>query len=207
MAGEKRVSWIGGIACLVVLASCAGTKLVSVWQDPAGHAPLHKIFVIGIMKEQGPRSLLEDEVVRQLKERGTESLVSYPIFSTDTKPDREVVLAKVRERGADSILVVRFLKKDIGTTQTPVAVYGVPQGFDMGWDAYYSGYDATQYGLRDISYDFDVVIMETTLYDVATKKPLWSALSQTRYQGGVLDQIKPFTTVIVKRLSHEKFIQ
>ncbi len=207
MAGKKAFSAVVGVAFLLVLASCTGTKLVSVWQDQQFQGPLHKVFVIGIIREQGPRTLVEDEVVRQIKARGTDSVVSYPVLSTETKPDRETVLAKVKEAGADGVLVVRFLKKDIGESETPIAFYGVPQGFDMGWDAYYSGYDATQYSLRDISYDFDVVIMETTLYEVATKRPLWSALSRTKYQGGVLDQIKPFATVIVTGLAHEKFIR
>jgi hypothetical protein len=48
--------------------------------------------------------------------------------------------------------------------------------------------------------------METTLYDSVTRKPLWSALSETTYQGGAIKQIKPFTSTVVRRLAHEKLV-
>ncbi len=207
MAGNKIAFTVAGIACVLVLASCSGTKLVLVWQDQQLHRPVQKVFVIGIIREQGPRSLIEDELVRRIRARGTDALASYPVFSTAARPDRDDVLAKAKELGVDAILVTRFVKRESGPTQTPVSVYGGPQGLDKGWDAFYLGYDETQYSIRDVAYDYYVVIMETTLYDVATRKPLWSALSKTRYEGAILDQIKPFAAVIVKGLAHEKFIR
>jgi hypothetical protein len=127
------------------------------------------------------------------------------MFSADAKVSKEDVLSKVRELGADAILVVRFLKKEAGDTHTPLRRYAVPQGFDTSWDAYYGG-TATDVGVRDVSYDYDVITMETTLYDAATRRPLWSALSETAYQSGAIKQIKPFTSTIIRRLAHEKLV-
>jgi len=81
----------------------------------------------------------------------------------------------------------------------------VPQGFETSWDEYYGG-AVTDVGVRDISYDYDVVTAESTLYDAATRMPLWSVLSDTAYQGGAIKQIKPFTSTIVKSLAHEKLV-
>jgi hypothetical protein len=193
------------IVSLSVLVSCTGTKLVSEWKDDQYQGRPAKLFVIAASNDRGPRSLVEDEFVRQLKARGSGAVASYTVFSADTKMTKEGILSKVNELGADAILVVKFLKKEAGDTHTPLRRYAVPQGFDTSWDAYYGG-TVTDVGVRDISYDYDVITMETTLYDSVTRKPLWSALSETSYQGGAIKQIKPYTTTIVRRLAHEKLV-
>ena len=59
-----------------------------------------------------------------------------------------------------------------------------------------------------MSYDYDAITMETTLFQTATRKPIWSALSQTTCQsGGPMKQIKPFTTAIVKNLVQERVVR
>jgi uncharacterized protein YbjQ (UPF0145 family) len=195
------------IVSLSVLVSCTGTKLVSEWKDDQYQGRPANVFVIAVSNDRGPRSLVEDEFVRQLKARGTGAVASYTMFSADAKVTKEDVLSKVRELGADAILVMRFLKKEAGDTHTPLRRYAVPQGFETSWDAYYGyGGAVTDVGVRDVSYDYDVITMETTLYDAATRRPLWSALSDTAYQGGAIKQIKPFTSTIIRRLAHEKLV-
>ncbi|HUI67432.1 MAG TPA: hypothetical protein VL087_04425 [Nitrospirota bacterium] len=190
-----------------LLASCAGTKLVAQWKDDAYQGHPAKIFVIGQSKEYGPRTLVEDEFVRQLKARGNDAIASYTVLPREEKPEKETVLKKVQEVGADVIIVVKFLKKEMGGTHTPLRRYAVPQGFDTSWDSYYGGV-STDVGVRDVSYDYDEITMETTLFQTATRKPIWSALSQTTYQsGGPMKQIKPFTTAIVKNLAQERLVR
>jgi len=192
-----------------LLASCAGTKtkLIAQWKDDAYQGQPAKIFVIGLSKEYGPRTLLEDEFVRQLSERGNVAIASYTVLPRDEKPDKEAVLAKVQEVGADVIIAVKFLKKETGDTHTPLRRYAVPQGFDTSWDSY-AGYDVTtDVGVRDVSYDRDVITMETTVFQAATRKPIWSALAQITYQNAPIKQIKPFTTAIVKELAQERVVR
>ena len=189
-----------------LLASCAGTKLVAEWKDDAYQGYPTTIFVVGLSTEYGPRTLVEDEFVRQLKARGNDAVASNTVLPGEEKPEKEAVLAKVQEQGADVIIVVKFLKKETGDTHTPLRRYGVPQGFDTSWDSY-SGV-STDVGVRDVSYDVDVITMETAVYQTATRKPIWSALSQTTYQqGGPMKQIKPFTTTIVKNLVQERLVR
>jgi hypothetical protein len=207
MFERTRLYAVLAVISLSVLVSCAGTKLVSEWKDDQYQGRPGNVFVIAVSEERGPRSLVEDEFVRQLKARGTGAIASYTVFPADVKMTKEDVLSKAKELGADAILVVRFLKKATGDTHTPLRRYAVPQGFETSWDSY-SGYGgtATNVGVRDISYDQNIITMETTLYDTATGKPLWSALSETNYQGGAIKQIKPWTSTIVRRLAHEKLV-
>jgi hypothetical protein len=195
------------IISIGLLASCYGTKMVAEWRDEEYRGYPQKIFVIGGTPEYGPRTLVEDEFVRELKARGNDAIASYVVLPGRDKPTKEAVLAKVQEVGADVIITVKFLKKDVGGTQTPLYRAAVPQGFDSSWDSYYGGV-SNDIGVRDISYGYDVISVETTLYQTSTKKPIWSALSQTSYeQGGPMKQIKPFTTAVVKKLTKEKLVR
>jgi len=207
---KSRVIQVLSIAILSLglLASCYGTKLVAEWRDEEHQGYPQKVFVVGLSTERGPRSLVEDEFVRQLKARGNDAIASYTVIPGSEKPDKEAVLAKVQELGADVIIVVKFLKKDMGGTHTPLRRYAVPQGFDTSWDSDYYGGVSTDVGVRDVSYDYDVISMETILYQTATRKPIWSALSETSYQqGGPMKQIKPFTTAVMKKLVQEKLVR
>jgi len=191
---------------VLTLTACAGTKMVAGWKDEAYTVQAAKVFVVAVGIDPGPRTLVEDEIVRLMKARGTDVVASYPVLPAEPKPDKNAVLAKVREAGADTILVVRFLRKDIADSGTPLQRVGVPAGFDASWDTYYGGV-STEVGIRDVSYDYDVITTETTMYQTATGKPIWSALYQTTYQSGPIKQIKPFTGALVKELAHAKIIK
>jgi len=194
------------LVLVLMLTACAGTKMVAGWKDEEYNAHPAKVFIISVKIDSGPRSLVEDEFVRLLKEHGTDAVASYPVLPAEPKPDKDAVLAKVREAGADVIMVVRFLRKDMADAGTPVQRYAVPVGFNTGWDTYYGGV-SSQVGIRDVMYDKDVITAETMLYQTATGKPIWSMLSQTTYEGGPIKQIKPFAGAVIKELAHAKIIK
>jgi hypothetical protein len=191
----------------ILMMACAGTQLVAKWKDDAYAARPAKIFVIGASEERGPRTLVEEEFVRQFKAHGADAVASVTVFPAGPKPTKEEVLAKTKELGADAIMVVRFLKKEAGDTHTPVRRYGVPAGFATSWDAYMGMGTTTDVGIRDVSYDYNVISMDLAMYQTSSGKPIWSALSQTTYQDGPIKQIKPFTTAVMKELANEKLIR
>jgi hypothetical protein len=195
------------LAVLLAAACASGTRLVAQWKDDVYQARPAKVLVIGASDERGPRSLVEDEFARQFKEHGTDAIASHKVFPAGPKPSKEEVLAKTKELGADAIMVIRFLKKDMGDTHTPVRRYSVPQGFDTSWDSYMGMGATTEVGIRDISYDYNVISMDLAIYQTESGKPIWSALSQTTYQEGPLKQIKPLTTAVMKELANEKLIK
>ena len=204
---------IGAVFTVSLVTACAGTgtKLVALWKDDAFQGRPAKILVIGASEERGPRTLVEEEFVRQFKAHGTDAVASNTVFPAGPKPTKDEVLAKTKELGADAILLIRFLKKEPGDTHTPVRRYGVPAGFDTSWESYMGTPmgmgTTTDVGIRDVSYDYNVISMDLAMYQTATGKPIWSALSQTTYQEGPIKQIKPFTTAVMKELANEKLIR
>jgi hypothetical protein len=58
----------------------------------------------------------------------------------------------------------------------------------------------SEVGIRDVSYEYNVIVMETVLFDQATKKPVWSAMTKTKYQDHPLKKITPFVETIMESL-------
>jgi len=100
------------------------------------------------------------------------------VFPEGPRPTKDEVLAKTKELNADAIMVIRFLKKEAGDTHTPVRRYSVPQGFDTSWDSYMGLGTTTDVGIRDVSYDYNVISMDLAMYQTSSGKPIWSALSR-----------------------------
>ncbi len=203
MAGNM-IPAIAALLGLLLMPACTGTKLISPWRDVTYQGHADRILVIGNVIDQGPRSLLENEFVRKLKERGIDAVGSTALFPGEDVPVREEARARIQKLGVDAVLVVKFIKEETADTYTPMRNYGVPQNIIMSWDELYG---APDYNAQDLSYGYKVAIIQTTLFSAETGKPVWSSLSETKYQDGLIKQIKPFVSVIVDVLHDQKIIR
>lgn len=195
----------------VLLSGCAGsTKIIDSWRDEGYTERPASILVLAVTRERGPRTLLEEEFARQLKAHGVQPVMGTSLFPEEGLPTREAIIAKAGELKPDAVLVVRFLKKTAGESATPVRRYAAPASFATSWDGYMSSPTSmtsyTEVGIRDISYGFYYATIETTLYDMKTHNPLWSAYTSTKYEDHLLKQIGPFASTIIKELDKEKLL-
>jgi hypothetical protein len=197
------------LAICFIMAStgCAGTKLVDPWRDPAYRGPMHKVFVLGLVRDRGPRVLLEEEFVRQLKEHGADAVASTMLLPDEGIPARETLTAKVREIMADSVLVTRFIRKGSAETHTPSRIYSTPGSVEAEWETFTDPVVAADPVLPEAIYDYSVAVMRTTVYSVATGTPVWSSTSETKYQGALLHQIKPFVHAVVGKLTEDGLVK
>lgn len=187
------------------LPGCTGTKIIDSWRDEAYTGRPAKIIVLATLRERGPRTLMEEEVTRQLKARGVKPYLGTTLFPEEGLPTKEAIIAKAGELKADAVLVVRYLKSVTGETATPARRYAVPAGFDTSWSEY-SGAMYSAVSIRDATYDFYYAAIETTLFDARTKDPLWSVYTSTKYEDHVLKQIRPFTATIMGELEKAKLL-
>jgi hypothetical protein len=200
------------VAAVVVLSTalltgCAKTKVIDSWRDEAYTGRPARILVLAVAKEVGPRTLMEDEFGRQLKAHGVEPFKGTALFPEEGLPTRDAVITKAMELNADAVMVVRFLKKTTGETSTPIRRYATPAGFDTSWDTYYgSPTSMTEVGIRDMSYDFYYAVLETTMFDLKTRNPLWSIYTNTKYEDHPLKQIGPFTSTIMSEMDKAKLL-
>jgi hypothetical protein len=192
---------------VIAATGCAGTKLVDPWRDPAYRGTMHKVFVLGLVRDRGPRGLLEEEFVRQFKEHGADAVASTSLLPDEGIPAREPLTAKVREIKADSVLVTRFIRKSSAETHTPSRIYATPGSVEAEWETFTDPVAAMDPVQPEATYDYSLAVMRTTVYSVATGTPVWSSTSETKYQGALLRQIKPFVHAIVGRLTEDGLLK
>jgi hypothetical protein len=168
-------------ASLLFLGGCGSTQLVNLWKDSSYNAaPLKKIMVVAMRKDQLRRRMWEDAFVSALRENdtGTVAVASYQLFPEGV-PDTLEVREKPKEEGFDGVLVVArvergTLKTDVPpyTTNEPVSVY------KPRWNTYVTHYETVYHpGYTDSS---TVVSVRTDLLLAQEEGRLvWSATSKS----------------------------
>jgi hypothetical protein len=188
------------IGAILVIA-CTTTELTSVWKEPSYQARPAKVMVIGLAKKPEIRRLFEDEFVRQLKAHGTEAIASYTVLADKQQDDQVAIAAKVKELGADSVLLTRLVSKKNVQVYVPGTAYSPPPYYGS-WPAYYGqGNSAPGYVAND-----EYAVIETNLYETGSEKLVWSATSETLMGDSNRNLIISYIEVLVKAMSYNKLL-
>jgi hypothetical protein len=188
---------------VTLTASCAPIKKLEVWKEETYTQSPQKVLVIARARETSVREQFENVLANQLSDRGVEVIRSYKVLpDLKAKPDRETVVAKVRELGVDSVLVARSIsKKEITNHQYGGVVLGGSAVYTGGsWYGYSYGYT------YDKQYDTDYFIISTKLYDVGTEKPVWSYIAQVKVDGSRQGAVNVFVPAIVEQLEGSELV-
>jgi hypothetical protein len=148
--------------------------------------------------------MTEQEFVRMFRSHGVEAVTSRELLPEGEVPTRETVVPVAKKAGADLVLVVKSVSKDSVDFYSPQRNTGVPLDFTAENEALFVFPEKEQ---NEITYDYTVVVMQTTLYDLATEKSVWSASTRTKYQGSAFDQIHPFVRFIAGKLKSSGIIR
>ena len=194
-----------GILIAILITGCATTKISSVWKDKLYKVKPGKIMIIGIAKKPANKRSLEDEFVKQIKLRGTDAVASYNIIPDDKDSNKEFIAAKMKELGADAVLITRIASRETVYTNLKTSVYSPPTYYGT-WSDYY------EYGYKNMyspSYveETKYALMETNIYDAGNNKLIWSASSATEIVGTDQGFIKSYVDVIVKNMIKRKLLK
>ncbi|HSC78977.1 MAG TPA: hypothetical protein VLC08_01365 [Chitinolyticbacter sp.] len=175
------------LAAALLLSACASTRLTQHWRDPqfAGPSPQH-VLVVGINDSESARRVFEDQFVQAFQGAGTAASPSYrQVPQTGAIPKAQLVEA-IQSSHADAVLVTRLLKVEHRIDITPAPVMG---GF-YGW------YGAAWASMPPTITQYDVVTLESTLWDINAEKPVWSAQSE----GFAPDDVAKFAIDLARQL-------
>ena len=191
------------VLAAVLITGCATTNFTSVWKDPSYQVKPHKIMIIGIAKKPVNKRILEDEFVKQLNLQGTDAVSSYAILPDDKDSNSGIIAAKMKEQGADSVLITRIASRKTVYTNVP-GVYS-PPSYYVTWENYYA------YGFNNMSTpgyieETKYALMETNMYDAENDKLIWSASSETEINGTDQKFIKSFVNIIVKKMVEQQLL-
>jgi len=207
MDNVKKLQRFGFFLCLLfvmLISACSTIKTLDIWKDDTYTGPLQKVLVIALARQDIIRNQAENVLSYQLSKRGIEAIPSHKVLpQSDAKPDREAVLAIVKELGVDSVLVARSIsQKEITNHQ-----YG---GVILGGTAVYSdgGWYGYSYGVSyDKQYDTDYFTVSTKLYDVTSQNPVWSYISQIKVEGSGQAAVNLLVPEIVKQLEISQLVK
>jgi hypothetical protein len=191
---------------LFLLAACASsTKLVNVWHDPAySGGPMKKIIVLGLGAEGAMSQTFEDIFTAELKRRGVEAVAGHTLLPRDQQPSREAMEQAAKDVGADGFLVARLVKTD---KETQYAAGYTPAVPGVGnYNNFYGYYSAAATYAPPVAYQYEVVTVETNLWDVRTDKLVWAGTTQTFAPGSVSQEAPGFAKLIVNSLAERKLI-
>lgn len=194
-----------GMLIAMLITACSMTKLTSAWKDPSYQRQPGKIMVIGVAKKPIIKRILEDEFVRQLKARGTNAVASYTIMPDEKQSDHAAIDAKLKEQGADAVLISRLASKKTVHTYVPGNVT-YPPAYYGNWRDYY-GYGTQAVYTPGYTAEDEYALMETNLYDAGTDKLIWSASSETEIRGSDQNQIISYIGVMVNAMADQKLLR
>lgn len=199
-------------ALLTLLSACASTDLTTVWKDVQYKGHARKIMVIGILQSPVVQRQFEDEMARRLKGYGADAIAGYTVLSDRPEDDWPVTEQKIRKLGADAVLIVQVVDKKTVTNYAPspgqTLMYPMYSGSaPLAPPGYYGparqGYYAAAPGTVMQN---DYAVVQTNLYDLASRKLIWTASSETFLGDNAGPRVTTFVKVIAKSLADNDVI-
>jgi hypothetical protein len=196
----RNIVGIGIVAVFgFLLSSCATTNMESIQPAPNFHsARIRRVLVIGSFNDQALRKTFEEEFVRQWRTRHVEAVSSLDVLPPSTPLDKAGVAPFAKARGFDAVLVTQLLaRRTVAPGETASAYADATTSSDL--DHMDSALQVL-FAPPTLTSSYNLVAVQTNLYDVDAGKRVWSATSETEVIGKVPKLIRSFVNLILKRL-------
>ncbi|MGA8892302.1 MAG: hypothetical protein WB493_12085 [Anaeromyxobacteraceae bacterium] len=196
---RKPITVASLLLATLVLAGCQTTALQSAWYDPTfTGGPMHRITVVAAGLNVANRRLAEDIFSERLRALGVHAAPGWAVVSDEERNAAEPFTQALRRSGAQGVLVIRVLGVDTQTqvatmmVTTSVSTWGGPTwGSPNVWATTTVPVVVSQYAL---------VVVETSLYEVATGRLVWSGITQTLNPSNFQSDVRGFANVIIGQL-------
>jgi len=182
------------ILSAIVLAGCASTRSVMEWQDDGYSGKLDNILVIAAVEDNARRRAIEDAYVEDFAANSVGATPGYTLIPSATALSRETVEAAIVGQDLDAVLVTRLAGID------EVEEYQPPTSFThySSYHRYYS--HSMRYSSPGYYRKYQVLMLETNLYDTATKQLIWSMQSESIDASAPQKVIDAQIALTIKRL-------
>jgi len=150
--------------------------------------------VLGVAHVEAERRAFEDIAVSRLQAAGVDAVPSYLFLPEGGRVPEGRLDEAVRASGADALWMSRVRQIDRRTDVYQTMAPG-PAMWGPGWYGMYTGW----YPVTEVR-QYDIAIVETTLFDARTKRVVWSGTSETYEPRSVAKEAPGFVDTIVKAL-------
>jgi hypothetical protein len=190
-------------ALVLFLGACAdSTTYTSTWKAPntVGVTPMGKtIAAVFVTRNESQRRSAEDTMAADLTARGAHGIAAYTLLPNEQRGDAEAARVKLKEAGADGVVVMRVVGKDQQVTYTPGTQFpsyysGFGPYWGYGWQtAYQPGYLQTD----------TLISVETLVYSLTQDKLLWGGTSRTTNPNNLSTLVKEVADATAKEMTKE----
>jgi len=193
------------LLCCIVLftTSCATTEVVDTWKENSQTEKFTSIFVFGLAREPIYRAYLERQLVNLLKDTGVEAHTTFDLFPDIGSIDKAEAAAVIKNKGGDGVIVARLVGKSAETLVLrgkTLYLGGAAIHDSDGWHSYYSTVSSL-----DMVVDNKIAKVETVIFNVETKKRVWTSLTETK-DTTAPDIIDSYNKALVKQLKSSGLI-
>ena len=198
----------------MLLSGCASTStsLQSAWFDSTfSGPPFKRILVVGVTGNFTDRRVFDDMFAQALNGAGVQGIPGFQYIDDAPTASADMFNDGVTKSGADGLLVVRLLGVDnrtsVSTTMVPAmwaAPMSGPFGNPMGTP--FGPWSPSWYMVPDIR-QYQVANVEATLFEVKTRRPVWSANTQTLNPTSVAAETPGYAKLVIGQLSARGLLQ
>ena len=202
------------LASVLLLGSaCSSTTVTGSWKDPDWAGTLRKVYIVAVAKQDTARRIFEDEFSRKLLALGVTGIPSYRDLAEVQQADKDRINARVKQQGADSVLITRIIGKRTEEVVTPgrISTYGSgprgpypysPDPYYRYWGSYYDRSYETIYEPAKVT-QLQVVTIEANLYEAKSGELIWAAQFDTVLETNQQAMISDFIEAVTKDLRRQ----
>lgn len=184
----------------LLLAACAThVRLTNSWRDADfSEGRFRRVLVMGFGDDGASRRVFEDQFVAVLRGAGIDAVPSYTLVSGLSESELPRVRDAVVRSGADGVLTTRLVGVDKRVNVYPAQPVFVPSvGYRRGG---LFGYYSSIAMMPPSSYAYEVVTLETNLWQAVGERLVWSGTTESFAPENAREASAEFADVIVKAL-------
>jgi hypothetical protein len=194
------------LAMFVILfaVSCGpSTEIVKTWREPGATitpGSENKALVIGMVKDEGSRRIIEDELVKRLNPN---AVASYTLIPSQmlSEANEAALEQKLKEGKFTHVLLMRLADIEKETSYVP----GTTTGYYGGYGRYY-GYGAGMYSSPGYYTTDKNYFVETTVYTVNPNKLIWTGTTKTVNPDKINKTVNEIADIVADKMKAEGFL-
>jgi hypothetical protein len=202
------------LVVLLVASGCASkasTSLQGSWSAPGANAERFKrILILTVASDEIAQQEFQQIFAARLKQANVNATASHRYFTHRSPAEEARFTRAIESAQADGVLLARVVGVDVAGQSAPWMTDKGPsnlgdmtlsQAWQQAFDPIYSDRSLANSERRD-------VLIDTVLYQVSTRKAVWSARTITRHAeaGDLRPAIEQFVDVLMNAMSRDGVI-
>ena len=200
---RRKVLITAAVLCgSAMLAACSSFSLSNVWRAPDFKGPaMRNVLVLGISNSDATRRIFEDGFAQALKASGVAASAAYSVLPEPGKISDDRLKSAVTQAKADSVLITRLTRVE---QRADVVQPVVPAGYYRG--GFYGWYGSAWAGVPASVNTYNVLTIETTLWDMRNETVIWSGNTEAIQPSDVAKATQDMAKVLIERMKKDGVI-